>query len=362
MRIIIFILSSEIFVFLNYQIFKNLLNIKKPNIFMKVLFLSINLLEILFFLPRNLQILNIFFKNIASILIALSLCFSFALFLKLIFEKQKIVKFNPQKREFFKKIFDSGFLFIAILLFFKGLFNSTKNLKINEVTINLKNLKNDLNLAVISDLHIGEFLQKDFLEFVVKKLNSTKHDAVLIVGDLIDISAIELKNNLEPLKEIKKPIFFVSGNHEYYHGIDEILKILKNYNFTILQNECVEFMGLNLLGVNDKIAERFSKEKPNLNKALKKANPDLAKILLAHQPKYVYENVKNEVDLCICGHTHGGVFFPLSLLVWLNQKYLYGLYNDGLKQIYVSSGAGFWGPPMRFFAPSEIAILKLRKA
>ena len=82
---------------------------------------------------------------------------------------------------------------------------------------------------------------------------------------------------------------------------------------------------------------------------------------MAHQPKFINENVKDEVDLCICGHTHAGQIFPFSLLVMMDQKYLHGLYSDGVKQIYVSSGAGFWGPPMRFLAPNEIAILKLKK-
>ena len=130
----------------------------------------------------------------------------------------------------------------------------------------------------------------------------------------------------------------------------------------VLQNESVEFEGLNLMGVHDLSGFRFGYMQPDLGAALAQADPDKPKILLAHQPKYVVDFVRDEVDLCICGHTHAGQIFPWTLLVLLSQKYLYGLYNDGLKQIYVSSGVGFWGPPIRVFADAEIALLKLRKA
>ena len=130
----------------------------------------------------------------------------------------------------------------------------------------------------------------------------------------------------------------------------------------MLQNESVEFEGLNLMGVHDLSGFRFGYMQPDLGAALAQADPDKPKILLAHQPKYVVDFVRDEVDLCICGHTHAGQIFPWTLLVLLSQKYLYGLYNDGLKQIYVSSGVGFWGPPIRVFADAEIALLKLRKA
>ena len=211
-------------------------------------------------------------------------------------------------------------------------------------------------------MHLGEFLKKDFLQVIVNQINSIPHDAVLIVGDMFDIKAEEIGDMLEPLKELSKPIFFVTGNHEYYRGADDLIKVLQNNGVMVLQNENVELESINLIGVHDLSGAKLNYLPPNLQKALSGVNSQKPKVLMAHQPKFINESVDDEVDLCICGHTHAGQIFPFSLLVILDQKYLHGLYDDGKKQIYVSSGAGFWGPPMRFLAPNEIALLKLRKA
>ena len=274
-----------------------------------------------------------------------------------------VVKFSQNRRKFLKTFIDVTFVIMAFSYIFKGLYNALKIPKITEREIKIKNLARELSFVVISDVHLGEFLKKEFLQGVVAQINSLNYDALLIVGDMFDLRSDELGDILQPLEAIKKPIFFVTGNHEYYRGdASGLIAAMQKAGVRVLQNESVEFEGLNLMGVHDLSGFRFGYMQPDLGAALAQADPDKPKILLAHQPKYVVDFVRDEVDLCICGHTHAGQIFPWTLLVLLSQKYLYGLYNDGLKQIYVSSGVGFWGPPIRVFADAEIALLKLRKA
>ena len=274
-----------------------------------------------------------------------------------------VVKFSQNRRKFLKTFIDITFVIMAFSYIFKGLYNALKIPKITEREIKIKNLARELSFVVISDVHLGEFLKKEFLQGVVAQINSLNYDALLIVGDMFDLRSDELGDILQPLEAIKKPIFFVAGNHEYYRGdASGLIAAMQKAGVRVLQNESVEFEGLNLMGVHDLSGFRFGYMQPDLGAALAQADPDKPKILLAHQPKYVVDFVRDEVDLCICGHTHAGQIFPWTLLVLLSQKYLYGLYNDGLKQIYVSSGVGFWGPPIRVFADAEIALLKLRKA
>ncbi|WP_298024597.1 metallophosphoesterase [uncultured Campylobacter sp.] len=274
-----------------------------------------------------------------------------------------VVKFSQNRRKFLKTFIDITFVIMAFSYIFKGLYNALKIPKVTEREIKIKSLARELSFAVISDVHLGEFLKKEFLQGVVAQINSLNYDALLIVGDMFDLRSDELGDILQPLEAIKKPIFFVTGNHEYYRGdASGLIAAMQKAGVRVLQNESVEFEGLNLMGVHDLSGFRFGYMQPDLSTALAQADPDKPKILLAHQPKYVVNFVRDEVDLCICGHTHAGQIFPWTLLVLLSQKYLYGLYNDGLKQIYVSSGVGFWGPPIRVFADAEIALLKLRKA
>ncbi len=274
-----------------------------------------------------------------------------------------VAKFSENRRKFLKTFIDVTFVIMTFSYLFKGFFNALKQPKITECEIKIKSLARELSFAVISDVHLGEFLKKEFLQGIVAQINSLSFDALLIVGDMFDLRSDELGDILRPLEAIKKPIFFVTGNHEYYRGdASGLIAAMQKADVRVLQNESVEFEGLNLMGVHDLSGFRFGYMQPDLSAALAQADPDKPKILLAHQPKYVVDFMRDEVDLCICGHTHAGQIFPWTLLVLLSQKYLYGLYNDGLKQIYVSSGVGFWGPPIRVFADAEIALLKLRKA
>ena len=186
---------------------------------------------------------------------------------------------------------------------------------------------------------------------------------MVIVGDLVDMRAELIGDFLDPLKNLKSTYgtFYVPGNHEYYHGVDGILEKIRALGIRILGNKNEKIAGINLAGVYDLAGIRFKNLEPNLDEALAGCDPNLPIILLSHQPKFI-KTMQKDVDLVLCGHTHAGQIFPFSILVLLDQGFLHGLYkiNDKM-QAYVSSGAGFWGPPVRIFAPSEIAILNLSK-
>ena len=255
------------------------------------------------------------------------------------------------------------FVIFVVACFLKGIFNALTPPKIRQISIKIKNLQNDLKIAMITDVHIGEFLQKDFVAELVKEINLARPDLVVIVGDLVDMRAELIGDFLDPLKNLKSTYgtFYVPGNHEYYHGVDGILEKIRALGIRILGNKNEKIAGINLAGVYDLAGIRFKNLEPNLDEALAGRDPNLPTILLSHQPKFI-KTMQKDVDLVLCGHTHAGQIFPFSILVLLDQGFLHGLYkiNDKM-QAYVSSGAGFWGPPVRIFAPSEIAILNLSK-
>ncbi len=330
----------------------------------RILLYVICILEFIFVLQIRFSFLSIELYLIAGTLIGFSLfLFAVSLFydiLRSIFSKSN---FSPTRRKFIKFCFDITFVIFVIACFLKGIFNALTPPKIRQVDIKIKNLQSSLKIAMITDVHIGEFLQKDFMKKLVNDINLANPDIVVIVGDLVDVNAAFIGDFLEPLKSLKSTYgtFYVPGNHEYYHGIDGILEKISSLGIEILGNKNKKIASINLAGVYDLAGIRFKHLEPNLDEALTGCDPSLPTILLSHQPKFI-KSMQQDVDLVLCGHTHAGQIFPFGLLVLLDQGFLHGLYkiNDKM-QGYVSSGAGFWGPPVRIFAPSEIVILNLSK-
>ena len=332
--------------------------------YVRLFFYAVAAIEFIFFLQIRFAFLSVGAYLIAGALVAFSL---FLFGVSLIYDVLRVVfrraKFSQSRRKFIKICFDVTFLVLLFSYFFKGMFNALTPPRVHRTEIIIKNLKEPMRLAVISDVHIGEFLQKEFLAALVYQINAQKPDAVAIVGDLIDFSADKIGDFLEPLKDLRSKYgtFYVTGNHEYYHGAREILPKISAAGAQILANAHARIGGINLAGVHDLAGIRFGYLAPDLGAALAGRDEDRPTVLLAHQPKFLQTMRGNEVDLVVCGHTHGGQIFPFQLLVLLDQKLLRGLYrlNDKM-QAYVSSGAGFWGPPVRILAPSEIAILDLK--
>lgn len=359
------ITASLLFIFINFYSYRSL---SKNYVLMKfkkslaVIFILLFIFELLFFISlKNGELHGIIYKiSIFSIGISFMLFCVLILYDGLLFGTSK---FNKSRRKALKFLLDITVLIGFFSYLFKGVYNASYNTVITFRKVTLENLKQPLNIAILSDIHIGEFLRKDFLQGLVDQVNSLNVDAVFLVGDIVDLSADKLGDILDPLNDLRSKFgtFLVVGNHEYYHGIEELLVKFKSLNLKVLENESVSFGGINLAGVYDIAGLKMNTHKPDFSKALENLDRALPTVLLTHQPKSL-SYLNGEVDLAVCGHTHAGQIFPFSLLVWLDQKYVYGLYKLSKKmQLLVSSGVGFWGPPMRILSKSEIVYLSLNK-
>ncbi|GIJ59716.1 metallophosphoesterase [Virgisporangium aurantiacum] len=236
--------------------------------------------------------------------------------------------------------------------------------RLDRVTIPLAKLPRQLDglrIALVSDIHLGPLLGRSHTRRIVDMINGVGADLVAVVGDLVDGSVAELGPAAEPLADLesKHGSFFVTGNHEYFSGYAEWIDEVDSLGLRVLQNERVEIEGLDLAGVNDVTGGSY-RHAPDFDKALGDRDPARPVVLLAHQPIQVTEAAKHGVDLQLSGHTHGGQIQPFGALVRLEQPVVSGLDTvDGTK-IYVTNGAGFWGPPVRVGAPPQVSVVELR--
>jgi len=323
-------------------------------------------LEILFLMTLRFDALGsqIFFF-IASLLGVSFMLFCVALVYDLMHVPLMHKSYDASRRMVLKSILDVTMLILAISYMTKGFLGGLSSPKITEATLRFKGLAEPLEVVQITDVHIGKVLGRPFLEEVVQTINTLNADIVVITGDLVDLNVEKIGDALDPLRDIRSKfgVYFVPGNHEYFHGIEGILTHLEALHVKVLGNTHVQVGGINLAGVYDVIAHRMNHSLvPDIAAALAGHNPDLPTVLLAHQPKYITHLKGDEpIDLVLCGHTHGGQIFPFGLLVLLDQPYLYGVYQHTARtQVFVSSGVGYWGPPVRVNAPSEIVKLTLR--
>ncbi|MEU6072636.1 metallophosphoesterase [Micromonospora sp. NPDC047074] len=224
-----------------------------------------------------------------------------------------------------------------------------------------------LRIATVSDIHLGPLRGRAHTERIVAAINRLDADIVAVVGDLVDGSVAELGEAAEPLRGLRSRhgSYFVTGNHEYYSGVEEWVQELDRLGLRVMQNERTEIHArggvLDLAGVNDVTAAGTGLAAPaDYAAALGDRDPSRPVVLLAHQPVAATEAAKFGVDLQLSGHTHGGQMVPFNLLVKLQQPVVSGLGEvDGTK-VYVTNGAGFWGPPVRVGAEPQITLVELR--
>ncbi|WDP85383.1 MAG: metallophosphoesterase [Desulfobacter sp.] len=218
----------------------------------------------------------------------------------------------------------------------------------------------------LTDIHVSMTIRRDYVKAVVDKANDQNADMIVLTGDLADGHVKDLRSETAPLAALKAGFgkFFVTGNHEYYSGVESWLAEINALGFTSLLNEnrMIHRNGaqISLSGVTDYRAGQIVPLHASSPKAALASVPEnLTKIMLAHQPKSIFQAEAAGADLLITGHTHGGQYIPWNYLVPLDQPYVKGLHTHGHTQIYVSRGTGYWGPPLRIGAPSEITVFTL---
>jgi len=267
------------------------------------------------------------------------------------------------------------FLVSAFLTFSStaiGVAQAVRGPQVFRVKIPIENLPPEFigyQIAQVSDLHVGPIIEKRYVENVVRITNDLNADLIALTGDFVDGSVDRLSIDVEPLGKLKSKdgIFFTTGNHEYYWGVERWLEKFRSLGIDVLINEhrVIQKNGKNLViaGTTDQQGSRFSDQHQyDPEKALFGAPTIAPKILLHHRPDGYEKAEALGFDLQISGHTHGGQFFPWSLFMPLAHRYYRGLSKHGRMWIYVNRGTGFWGPPIRFGINPEITLYELSKA
>jgi predicted MPP superfamily phosphohydrolase len=280
----------------------------------------------------------------------------------------KRVPVDQSRRRVLKLIFDVTMLVAAFAYLLRGFSQGVKFPAINQVRVKVKDFPLEkFNLVQLTDVHVGRTIKREFIEKLVDETNQLKPDMVVITGDLVDLPITEIEYDLYPLKDLQAPTYFILGNHEYFHGAGEAIAYVRELGIKPLLNEHVVIgegeQQFNLVGLNDVMGKRVDFFPPDAAAAYKGMDQSRSCIVLAHQPKMIDEMDEYRCDLMLSGHTHGGQIFPFGLLVMAAQPYLAGLHTHAPdRQIFVSRGTGYWGPPLRFLAPSEISQIIIQPA
>ncbi|MFK0043316.1 metallophosphoesterase [Streptomyces sp. NPDC090741] len=215
-------------------------------------------------------------------------------------------------------------------------------------------------IAVVSDIHLGPILGRAHTTRIVETINRTQPDLIAVVGDLVDGSVHDLGSAAEPLRRLsaRHGSYFVTGNHEYFSGAQQWIDHVRELGLTPLENARRPLPYFDLAGVNDVQGETEG-HGPDFTAALGDRDPARTAVLMAHQPIVIHDAVRHGVDLQLSGHTHGGQLWPGNYLAELANPTVAGLERYGDTQLYVSRGAGAWGPPVRVGAPSDITVVEL---
>jgi len=281
--------------------------------------------------------------------------------------------FDGGRRQFLVRSANIGILGASGVMTAVGLYQARRRPRIVPVYVSIPNLPDGLegfSITQFSDLHVGSTIKRGWVQMVVEQINSIGADVIVFTGDLADGPVPGLENEVSPLKELEAPhgSFFVTGNHEYYSGVEKWVEEVDKLGFTVLINEhrVLETAGARIVmaGVTDFSAGRMlASHRSDPEAALAGAPAGAVKVLLAHQPRTVAQASKTGCHLQLSGHTHGGQTIFWSWMVAMSQPYIRDLnwYEQGNEGtwVYVNSGTGYWGPPTRFGVPSEITVLTL---
>ena len=279
---------------------------------------------------------------------------------------------DPQRRAFMTNAVNMGIVGSASMITGVGAVGIHTAPEVVEVEVPIEDLPEDLDgftIAQLTDIHIGPTIKGDYLRTLVDATNALGADMIAVTGDLVDGHVPDLREHVAPLRDLKAPhgTFFVTGNHEYYWDAEAWIAEVRRLGLDVLLNEHrVIERGrgkLTVAGVTDhRAARHIPTHASDPKAAITGAPPESFKLLLAHQPRSIYGAQRAGFDLQLSGHTHGGQYFPFSVLVYLTQPYVAGLNLAENTWIYVSRGSAYWGPPVRVGAPREITLVRLVRA
>lgn len=262
-----------------------------------------------------------------------------------------------------------GVVLAALLLSLVGYLNARRLARVVRVDVPLAGLPAGLDgftIAQISDIHIGPTIKRDYVQAIVDRVNALEADLIAITGDVVDGSVAQLAPHSAPFADLaaRHGAYIVTGNHEYYAGAEQWIAEFERLGLRGLHNAhvVIEHGGARLVvaGVTDYSAHAFNPAwRSDPQQALAGSPAGVPRILLAHQPRSAVAAEAAGFDLQLSGHTHGGQFWPWNFFVILQQPFTAGLHRLGRLLVYTSRGTGYWGPPKRFGAPSEITLLRL---
>lgn len=273
---------------------------------------------------------------------------------------------GPSRRLFVSRVVAGAAAAAAVGTVGYGTYGVLRGPRVTRVTVPLAKLPraaHGYRIAVVSDIHLSPVLGRSFAQKVVDTINGTQPDLIAVVGDLVDGSVKDLGPAAAPLARLKARhgSYFVTGNHEYFSGAGQWVDEVRRLGLDPLENARTELPWFDLAGVND-IAGESEGQGPDFARALGDRDTARACVLLAHQPVQIHDAVRHGVDLQLSGHTHGGQLWPGNFLAQAANPTVAGLERYGDTQLYVSRGAGAWGPPTRVGAPSDITVVQLASA
>lgn len=300
-------------------------------------------------------------------LLSVSIGICFILLLALILYEilhllQRIVPLNDERRHFFKRVSDAGFLASGAAMAGTGIYEGSKLPLIKRIEVKQNRFGGrSFRIVQISDMHIGGLIEREFVKTAVEMINGLQPDLVAVTGDLTDLPIKRIEGAVAELADIKSRYgtFYVPGNHEYFHGVEETMEFIESLGITVLRNEARHIGAFWIAGVYDLFGFRYGRYVPDIKAAVSKIPQGAPTLLLAHQPRFVEFLEDFTPSLMLSGHTHGGQIWPFGYLVRLQQPFLKGLHRLGEEShIYVNSGIGFWGPPMRLGTTAEITLIE----
>jgi len=273
-------------------------------------------------------------------------------------------------RDLTRLVLSPSYAFLLPLMISAGInaygYFEAKDIKTEKITIaspKIPEAAGRIRIVQISDVHIGIIVRGERLKHIVEEVKKAQPDILLSTGDLVDGQIDSLSEHTAFLRDVQPRYgkYAITGNHEFYAGLDEALDFTRGAGFVVLREAGVNVAGvINIAGVDDPTADAFGLAKPiSETELLRRLSRERFTVLLKHRP-VIEKNSVGHFDLQLSGHTHNGQIFPFNLVVQRFYPLITGYFNmPDDAHLYVSRGTGTWGPPIRFLSSPEITVIDL---